>query len=75
MPESSLDRLRNDVAIVENLRLPEASAKRLKSLGVFKGQRIELARRGNPLIVKAAGSRIAIAEGIAKHIFVREVSE
>jgi Fe2+ transport system protein FeoA len=43
----------------------------LKALGLFEGQQVQLSRRGNPLILKAAGSRIAVAGEIAQQIFVR----
>lgn len=61
--------------IVEKLNLDLAPANRLKSLGVFEGQQIELTRKGNPLIVKAAGSRVAIAADLAKFILVRDPEE
>ena len=75
MSVASLDQLRTNIAIVNALDLSDSSAQRLKSLGVFEGQRIEVARRGNPLIVKAAGSRIAIASELAKNILVQEIVE
>jgi len=75
MSVASLDQLRTNTAIVNALDLSDSSAQRLKSLGVFEGQRIEVARRGNPLIVKAAGSRIAIASELAKNILVQEIVE
>jgi hypothetical protein len=43
----------------------------LKSLGLFEGQQVQLARVGNPLIVKAAGGKIAVAGEIAKGIYMR----
>lgn len=61
--------------IVEKLDLEPTSANRLKAMGVFEGQQIELTRQGNPLIVKAAGSRVAIAADLAKRILVRDVDE
>jgi Fe2+ transport system protein FeoA len=57
------------------LDLPDTSALRLKALGIFEGQRIELAKRGSPMIVKAAGGRVAIAEEIARRILVRAAHE
>jgi len=69
---SSLDQLRQTVAVIDRLDLTVEAGNRLKSLGIFVGQRIELARQGNPLIIKAAGSRVAIAQALAKCILVRE---
>ncbi len=68
----SLDQYQKDSGVVECLRCLDTSANRLKSLGIFAGQRIRVARRGNPMIVKAAGSRIAVAADIAKQILVRD---
>ncbi len=67
----SLDCLKSETGVVERLDLVEADANRLKAMGIFAGQRIELARRGNPMIVKAAGGRVAIAGPIAAKILVR----
>lgn len=61
--------------VVEKLNLDAAPASRLKALGVFEGQEIELTRKGNPFIIKAAGSRVAIAADIAKCILVRDPEE
>lgn len=55
--------------------MQDSSACRLKSLGVFEGQTIEVSRRGNPLIVKAAGSRVAIAADLAEGILVRDTGK
>lgn len=71
----SLFELQHRVAVVEGLSCPDGAANRLKSLGIFAGQQIEVARRGNPFIVKAAGSRIAVSADIAKQILVRETVE
>ena len=71
----SLDALQSGFAVVESLDCVESTANRLRSLGIFAGQQIEVSRRGNPLIVKAAGSRIAVSQDIAKHILVRESAE
>lgn len=75
MSLAALNSYVKDDAIVEKLEFADATVNRLKSLGVFEGQRITVARRGNPLIIKAAGSRIAIAAGLAQHIWVREFDE
>lgn len=67
--------LRAANAIVESLDLAELPCKRLKSLGVFEGQLIELSKRGNPMIIKAAGSRVAISQQLAEQIMVRDVED
>ncbi|MFG0264501.1 MAG: ferrous iron transport protein A [Rhodopirellula sp. JB055] len=69
--ELALDRCGSNCAEIIRLDLPESCASRLKALGLFEGQQVQLSRRGNPLILKAAGSRIAVAGEIAQQIFVR----
>lgn len=56
---------------IVSIQVPEGSAVRLKALGIFEGQHVALAKRGNPLIVKAAGGRVAIAAELAEHILVQ----
>lgn len=72
---SPLSHFPSQIGVIESLDLDGPAAKRLKSLGVFAGQRIELAQRGNPLIIKAAGSKVAIARPIAERILVRDVDD
>ena len=72
MAAFSLDSRIFSTAIIDRLQLDETPANRLKSLGLFEGQHVELSRAGNPLIVKAAGSRVAIAADLAKYIFLRD---
>ncbi|WP_315857275.1 FeoA family protein [Rhodopirellula halodulae] len=69
--ELALDRCESACAEIIRLDLPENCAARLKALGLFEGQCVQLSRRGNPLILKAAGSRIAVAGEIAQQIIVR----
>ena len=71
MPTSTLESATTTSCFVVSLNLPDGSARRLKALGIFEGQELELARRGSPLIVKAAGGKVAIAEDIARQIVVR----
>lgn len=68
--EVALDRTSTNQWVIRRLDLPEACARRLKAMGLFEGQQIEIARRGNPLIIKAAGSKIALAREIACHVVV-----
>ncbi|WP_283433611.1 FeoA family protein [Neorhodopirellula lusitana] len=68
--ETSLNRFRGTCGQITRLDVPAACATRLKSLGLFEGQRVQLARGGNPMIVKAAGGKIAVAGEIARGIFL-----
>jgi len=65
LSESASDRCQ-----IVSVNLQGVSAHRLKALGIFEGQEVRLAKRGNPLIVKAAGGKIAIAVDIANQIVV-----
>lgn len=69
--EIALAQFRGGDCEIARLELPEACEIRLKSLGLFAGQRVQLTRSGNPMIVKAAGGKIAVAGEIAKGIFLR----
>ncbi|MDP7395449.1 MAG: FeoA family protein [Lentisphaeria bacterium] len=60
---------------VVSLNLTGATAQRLEALGIFEGQDMKLAKRGNPLIVKAAGGKVAISRDLASQILVRAVVE
>ncbi len=46
---------------------------RLKSLGIFAGQRVEVLCAGAIHIVKAAGGRVALGPELASGIFVERV--
>jgi len=56
---------------ITRLEVPELMGIRLKAMGLFEGQYLELSRLGNPMIVKAAGGKIAIAREIAQGIFMQ----
>ena len=62
--------MRSGSATVAEIQLTGFEAARLKAMGIYEGQKVELARAGNPLIVKAAGSKMAIADEIACRILV-----
>ena len=67
----SLSDYEGQTAQVVRLDLPATEALRLKSMGVFVGQSIVVRKLGNPLILTAAGGRIAIAREVARHILVQ----
>lgn len=69
--EISLEHFIGTSGEIARLDLPDASAIRLKSLGLFAGQHVELSRGSNPLIVKAAGGKVAVAGEIARGIYMR----
>ncbi len=69
--ELTLAHLAPGEAEVLRLDLQSTAAHRLKALGIFAGQRIRLAKAGNPMIVHAAGGSVAVAHEVAAGIVVR----
>lgn len=75
--EIALDRLTRQsgqlaqVGKIVRLDLPDALANRLKAMGLFEGQDVAVSRGGNPMIVKAAGGKIAVAAELARQIMVQ----
>jgi Fe2+ transport system protein FeoA len=45
-------------------------AVRLKSLGVCIGRRVQIAKAGNPLIVRVLGTRVGLSERLAELVRV-----
>ncbi len=56
---------------VVGMQVGESASIRLKSLGIFLGQVIELKRAGDPMVVRAAGSRVAMSRSITDEILVQ----
>lgn len=70
MSAISISSMRSGSATVTSIDLDGFEAARLKAMGLYEGQTIELSQAGNPVIVKAAGSKMALANEIASHIMV-----
>ena len=56
--------------MVAFLSAADEDVARLKAMGVCLGRRVEVLQTGDPLIVRAFGSRIGISSRIAKHVFL-----
>lgn len=56
-----------EVALIED---GSVDADRLRAMGICDGRRIELLRSGDPLIVRAAGTRIGISRRLAERVQV-----
>ena len=56
--------------MVAFLSAADEDVSRLKAMGVCIGRRVEVLQTGDPLIVRAFGSRIGISSRIAKHVFL-----
>ncbi|GEM_PF-6592902 len=50
--------------------LPEAQEHRLRTMGLFEGQCVQLLKKSNPVIIKVAGARMALAREIAECVYV-----
>lgn len=60
----------NVCGIVRSVDMDDEEARRLKSLGVCAGRRVELLRSGDPLILRVFGSRIGISAALAEGVCV-----
>ena len=56
--------------MVRSVSTDDEDTQRLKTLGVCVGRRVELARVGNPLILKIFGSRLGISAELAARVQV-----
>ena len=57
-------------AVVRSIATDDEDTRRLKTLGVCVGRRVELVRAGNPLILKIFGSRLGISAELAARVRV-----
>ena len=57
-------------AVVRSVETDDEDTKRLKTLGVCVGRRVELVRAGNPLILKIFGSRLGLSAELARRVTV-----
>ena len=64
-----------DSALIVRLKLGHSEAQRLKSMGIFEGQSVQLCKTGNALVLSAAGGRVAIAEEVAQQILVQALEQ
>ena len=70
MPNSPINSIGSGSATVTEINLEGFEAARLKAMGIYEGQTVQLAQHGNPVIVKAAGGKMALADEIANRILV-----
>jgi ferrous iron transport protein A len=57
-------------AVVRSIATDDEDTQRLKTLGVCVGRRVEVARAGNPLILKIFGSRLGVSAELAARVRV-----
>jgi Fe2+ transport system protein FeoA len=58
-------------AIVCSIDKDDDESRRLKTLGVCVGRRVELVHPGDPLILKVFGSRLGLSAGLAARVQVK----
>ena len=57
-------------ATVCQVDVSEASAGQLMAMGVCEGRRVELVKRGDPLILRVLGSRLGLSARLARGVLV-----
>ena len=57
-------------SVVRSIATDDEDTRRLKTLGVCVGRRVEVVRTGNPLILKIFGSRLGISAELAARVQV-----
>jgi Fe2+ transport system protein FeoA len=57
-------------AVVRSVTTDDEDTRRLKTLGVCVGRRLELVRAGDPLILKIFGSRLGLSAELAMRVTV-----
>jgi len=57
-------------ATVRRIETDSEDIQRLKTLGVCVGRQIEVAKPGDPLIIKIFGSRIGLSASLAKRVWL-----
>ena len=57
-------------AVVRSVETDDEDTKRLKTLGVCMGRRVEIVRAGDPLILKVFGSRLGLSATLATRVRV-----
>jgi Fe2+ transport system protein FeoA len=58
-------------AVVCSIDQDDDESRRLKTLGVCEGRRVELVHAGDPLIVKVFGSRLGLSAELAARVRVK----
>jgi Fe2+ transport system protein FeoA len=70
-PQTRLDRLPpRTCATVRRIETDSEDIQRLKTLGLCIGRQIEVAKSGDPLIIKIFGSRIGLSASLAERVWL-----
>ena len=57
-------------ALVHHVEAADDDMRRLMSMGICAGRRIELIQRGDPMILKVIGSRLGVSRRLAARVLV-----
>ncbi len=60
---------------IVGFNLPEVQEHRLRTMGLFEGQIVQLIKKSNPVIIKVAGARMALAREIAGGVYVAPAAD
>ncbi|QDS94085.1 FeoA domain protein [Roseimaritima multifibrata] len=71
----SLTKVASHCLEIVGFGLPADQEHRLRTMGLFEGQCLQLIKASNPVIVKVAGARVALAREVADFIYVSAVSD
>lgn len=58
-------------AVVQQVEASDNDMRRLMTLGICVGRRLEMTQRGNPMILRVLGTRLGVSQRLAARVFVR----
>ena len=64
----------SQVVVVVAVDVPNDDSARLKALGICVGRKVQIVKRGDPLIVRVVGTRIGLSGRLAESVQVRPVA-
>lgn len=72
-PSVPLDSLSaGESAVVSHVEASDDDMRRLMTLGICTGRRVELVQCGNPMIVRIFGSRLGVSRRLASRVMVQQ---
>ncbi len=58
-------------AVVHHVEAEDDDMRRLMTLGICAGRRLELIQRGDPMILRVFGTRLGVSRRLAKRVLVQ----
>lgn len=59
-----------DCVLIHHVEATDDDMRRLMSMGICAGRRIELVQHGDPMIIKVFGSRLGVSRRLAERVLV-----